>query len=450
MKLRINTGREAGRDVPLDGRLVIGRAEDCALRVIDEAASRRHAEIAVEAGGAALRDLGSSNGTRLNGVRVSEAVLSDGDVIGIGATEMVFLAAPEAERSTVLERGAPPGGVPAATVPERPRVTEAERLSRLAPVEPEIVGEAPVFMAALEDARRSALVASPVLITGPTGSGKELVARMIHRLGRRAGGPFVPVNCAAIPHGLIESELFGHEAGAFTGAARRRAGCFELADGGTLFLDEVGELPVDLQARLLRVLESSEFCRVGGVRPVRVDVRVLAATNRDVEGAVRTGRLREDVFFRLNVLRIRLPALAERAGDVPLLTRYFLRRKGAEMKKPGLSFSPEALAALERYPWPGNVRELANVVERALVLESGEVIGIGDLPADVVAGRPHAGADPAEPARPMTLDEAERRAVLAALTHTGWKKGEAAKLLDVSWPTLNKKIEKFGLKPPGG
>jgi two-component system response regulator PilR (NtrC family) len=135
---------------------------------------------------------------------------------------------------------------------------------------------------------------------------------------------------------------------------------------------------------------------------------------------------------------------------VPLLTRYFLRRKGAEMKKPGLSFSPEALAALERYPWPGNVRELANVVERALVLESGEVIGIGDLPADVVAGRPHAGADPAEPARPMTLDEAERRAVLAALTHTGWKKGEAAKLLDVSWPTLNKKIEKFGLKPPGG
>ena len=449
MRLRINTGREVGKTVPLAGRLLVGRAEDCTLRVLDEAVSRRHAEVVVEGGRVRLCDLGSSNGTRLNGARVSEAELADGDTIGVGGTEIVFLAGPEAERSTVLDGEAAPAGRAPGGAPERPSVSEAERLSRLAPVEPEIVGEAPAFTAALDDARRAALVTSPVLITGSTGTGKELVARMIHRLGHRADGPFVPVNCAAIPAGLIESELFGHEAGAFTGAARRRAGCFELADGGTLFLDEVGELPVDLQARLLRVLESSEFCRVGGVRPVRVDVRVVAATNRDVEGAVRAGRLREDVFFRLNVLRIRLPELAERAGDVPLLARYFLRRKGTEMKKPGVAFSPEALAALERYPWPGNVRELANVVERALVLEGGSEIGVGDLPADVVAGAPHAGGAGAAVPRPMTLDEAERRAIEAALVHTGWKKGEAARLLEISWPTLNKKIEKFGLKAPG-
>ena len=610
MRLRIDTGREAGRQVLIEDRLVIGRGEDCSLRILDEGASRRHAEIVVENGEARLVDLDSSNGTYHNGKRVAEERLADGDLLRIGGTEMIFLALPEGQRETVLETAAqeedgsttlestldpggadilgaepsredlekvyrlvrdlpgaldpqsllegflrelvevfaadvgavrltgtaiagrgelvhPPGARPvaarvlservmgkgegvllsqaaeaagsesvlaaragsiiaaplssgrkslgflyldrrgdaarpfsvhdlgllaeAATAAARAlraaraHVDEVERLSRLAGTETDIIGESPAFLRALEDARRAAGSSSPVLITGATGTGKEVVARLVHRSSQRRGAPFVPVNCAAVPGNLIESELFGHERGAFTGASRRRAGYFETADGGTLFLDEIGELPVSLQARLLRALETGEFYRVGGTSPVKVDVRVLAATNRDVESAVRDGSFREDLFYRLNVLRVKLPSLSDRPGDVRLLAGYFLRIKRNELKKPGLEFSGEVLAELEGYRWPGNVRELANVVERAVVLASGNEITPAELPADIT--RRHttvAGAG-----RPLTLAEAESRAVEAALIHTGWKKGEAAELLGISWPTLNKKIEKYGISKPG-
>jgi len=447
MRLRIESGRDAGREVPVAGRVLLGRSEECELRVLDEAASRRHAEVVLEEGRAVLRDLESTNGVRLNGCPTKRAELTDGDVIRIGAVDISCLLSSEAERATVMAPVRPDAAsASAAATPERPQVSREERLSRLSVAGPELVGESPAFLAAIERARIAAGSRSPVLVTGPTGTGKELVARLVHRSGPRPDGPFVPVNCAAIAPGLIESELFGHEAGAFTGAARRRAGCFELADGGTLFLDEVGDLPAEAQAKLLRAIESGEFYRVGGSRPVKAEARTVAATNRDLEAAVAEGRFRADLFYRLNVLRIELPALAERKGDVRLLARYYLNRKGAEMNKTGLEFAPEALAALEAYPWPGNVRELANVVERALVLSDGPVIGPADLPADVAAAPAAAAAEPV--GRPMTLAEAERRAVVAALQHTGWKKGEAAKLLDISWPTLNKKIADYGIAPP--
>ena len=448
MFLRLLAGRDAGRQVPVSGRVVIGRAEDCQLRIFDEAASRHHAEVVAEGAGARLCDLGSTNGTRLNGRPVKQSALADGDVIRIGSAEMAFLERAEQERATVPARPAPVTAAPAAPAPaERPSVSDEERRSRLAVAEPEIIGESPGLLAAVDYARRAAGSARPVLVTGATGTGKELIARLVHRESQRGAGPFVPVNCAAIPPALLESELFGHEAGAFTGAARRRAGYFELADGGTIFLDEIGDLAAALQVKLLRAIESGEFYRVGGSRPLCVDARVVAATNRDLEAAVASGAFRADLFYRLNVLRVSLPPLARRPGDVPLLARYFLRRKGEEMKKPALELAPEALEVLEAYAWPGNVRELANVIERAVVLARSGRIELAELPPDLVRRAPE--EEKGSPfSSPMTLAEAERRAVLAALLHTGWKKGEAAKLLGISWPTLNKKIADFGLKPP--
>jgi transcriptional regulator with PAS, ATPase and Fis domain len=317
------------------------------------------------------------------------------------------------------------------------------RLARPAAAEPELTGESPAFRAALDLARKAAPSAAPVLVQGETGTGKELVARFVHGASPRAGGPFVPVNCAALPESLLESELFGHERGAFTGADRRRRGLVELARGGTLFLDEIGEMPLALQAKLLRVLEEKEVRRLGSEAATKVDFRLVAATNRDLAALVREGRFREDLYYRLAVFAVTLPPLRERPGDAERLARHLAGRMAGGGRRPPPALSEEAVAALRRYAWPGNVRELRNAIDRALVLAPP---GGPIEPAHLgLASTGAAGAGGGGGGEVLTLEEAERRAVAAALAASGGKKGEAARILGTSLPTLRKKMADYGL-----
>jgi transcriptional regulator with GAF, ATPase, and Fis domain len=299
----------------------------------------------------------------------------------------------------------------------------------------------------LREVRQVAPTAATVLLTGETGTGKELVARAIHDRSPRRDRTLVKVNCGAIPAGLVESELFGHEKGAFTGALQRRIGRFELADRGTIFLDEVGELPPDAQVKLLRVLQEQEFERVGGGRPIRVDVRVIAATNRDLAVEVTEGRFRADLFYRLNVFPIRVPPLRERRGDVPLLVRHILAQLQRKLARPLRGVTPESLARLERYPWPGNVRELQNVLERAAVLARGPVVDVPD-PLRSPAAAPGIAAGLVAGGELATLEAAERAHVREALRRTGGiihgPRGAAA-LLGVKPTTLRSRMERLGI-----
>lgn len=309
-----------------------------------------------------------------------------------------------------------------------------------------LVGSSPAFRSAMETVRQAAASNATILLLGESGTGKELVARAIHELSPRASGPFVPIDCAAIPESLLESELFGHEAGAFTGATRRKEGRFEKADRGTLFLDEVGEMSPAVQAKLLRAIQEGEFVRVGGTQPVRVDVRIVAATNRDLQQEVREGRFREDLYYRLHVVQIRLPPLRERHGDVPLLGAHFLRRFSEENRREFEGFSPEALRALEAYSWPGNVRELENAIERAVVLARGSRIELEDLPETVREAVRQEGATPSDRAIVIPfgtpMEEIERRVIEETLRRTGGDKALAARILGVSTRTIYRKIDR--------
>lgn len=247
---------------------------------------------------------------------------------------------------------------------------------------PRIIGSSPVLAEALERIRRAAATEATVLLLGESGTGKELFARALHALSARSAGPFVAVNVAALPESLVENELFGHERGAYTGASERRAGRFELADGGTLFLDEIGELPLAAQTKLLRVVEEKIFLRVGGTVAIRADVRLVAATNRELLALVKSGRFRQDLYYRLEVFPVRLPALRARREDVPALAREFAANAARDMKRRPLEFSPAAQEKLMAHDWPGNVRELRNVIERAVILASGDLI----KPSDIVVG----------------------------------------------------------------
>jgi len=307
---------------------------------------------------------------------------------------------------------------------------------------------------------------STVLITGESGTGKDLVAKTIHFNSSRSAGPFVPVNCAAIPRDLIESELFGHERGAFTGAVSGRAGRFELAAGGTLFLDEIGELPPALQAKLLRVIQEKEFERVGGTKTLRVDVRIVAATNRDLERAVKEGTFREDLFYRLNVLPLHLPSLRERPDDIPLLAEFFVTEICRRKKKPPMKITPRARECLVAYRWPGNVRELENAIERMIILGENGTIDVEDLPPHIreaaVQGRDFSDAEGARPIVPALcwtpggidldglLEELERRLILKALEEAGGVKNRAAALLGLNRTTLIERMKKKGLMAPAG
>jgi DNA-binding NtrC family response regulator len=305
-----------------------------------------------------------------------------------------------------------------------------------------IVGESPAMRAAVELARRIAPSRSTVLLTGETGTGKELVAGLIPGGSPRASRAFVKVNCAALPETLLESELFGHERGAFTGADRLRTGRFEQADGGTLFLDEVGDMSAATQVKLLRVLQDGEFQRLGATRSLRCDVRIVAATNRDLEDEVRSGRFREDLYFRLNVIRIHLPPLRERGADVLALAHHFLAGFARDLGRPRLAFSHEALARIREHAWPGNVRELCNAVERAALLAEGD-----ELPADALGLAPPApGGSVAELASAgLALGELERSAVLEALRRARFVQKDAAVLLGVSRRKLNYMIRRLGI-----
>jgi DNA-binding NtrC family response regulator len=286
---------------------------------------------------------------------------------------------------------------------------------------------------------------APVLVYGESGTGKELVARTIHELSNRRNKPFVAINCAAIPETLIESELFGHERGAFTGATERRLGCFELTDGGTLFLDEIAEMDSNTQAKLLRVLQEGAFRRVGGGKQeIQVDVRVVAATNQVPSEAIANGKLREDLFYRLNVFSIHLPPLRERKEDIPLLAKNFIEEFNRQDNRQVRGLSAEAERELERYHWPGNVRELRNVIQRAVVLSGTGLIGVEHLPDNVL--RP-ATPTPAAPTGSVTpIREMERDMILRALEETGQDKRRAAQLLGISLKTLYNKLAKYGIQ----
>jgi two-component system response regulator HydG len=326
-----------------------------------------------------------------------------------------------------------------------------------------IIGNSASIRATVHMLARAATSDVTVLLEGESGTGKEVAARAIHAEGVRADAPFIAVNCGAIPEGLIETELFGHEKGAFTGAVGARRGCFEQANGGTIFLDEIGELRGDLQVRLLRVLQERQVQPVGGGTPRTVDVRVIAATNRDLRDEVVAGRFREDLFYRLAVFPVQLPALRERGSDVLLLASYFVERYARRNRKEVHGFSPEAQRALERYRWPGNVRELENVIERAIILEDEQRVRLSSLPPEVSAavtegplasnGR-YAGATPGGQtvAREsiVPLDEEERRIIRRALELTNWNIQEASRRLRIGRATIYRKIERYGLMRPDG
>jgi DNA-binding NtrC family response regulator len=307
----------------------------------------------------------------------------------------------------------------------------------------QILGKSRPMQAVFELIRRITPSPSSVLITGASGTGKELVARAIHYNSPRAQGPFIPVNCAAIPENLLESEMFGHMRGAFTDAKTDRRGLFEEAQGGTLFLDEISELPLSLQAKLLRVLQEREIRRVGGTKSIPVDVRVIAATNLDLAGEVKAKQFREDLYYRLNVIEVHMPALRERTEDIPLLALHFVKKYAEPMKKPVTGLTEGALALLMDYAWPGNVRELENVIERGVTLTRGEKIGSEDLPQAVRgdSGDRHMIEEGAEKTR--TLAEVERTYILRVMEKTAGNKYQAAQILGIDRKTLYRKLDEI-------
>ncbi len=317
-----------------------------------------------------------------------------------------------------------------------------ERLSERSRIE-SIVGSSPPMLRIFETIMQVAPSRASVLITGESGTGKELVAAALHEHSNRASGPFVKLHCAALAESLLESELFGHEKGAFTGAATRRDGRFQQAHGGTLFLDEIGEISPGIQVKLLRFLQQREFERVGGNQTIKVDVRIVTATNRDLAQLVKEGKFREDLFYRLNVVSIEMPPLRARPSDIPLLAVRFLQKFASENEKTIRAFSDEALTALTQYGWPGNVRELENAIERAVVICRGDEIGIGDLSAHVVAGG-SARKDGMPQVPGASLSDLERYAILRTLEHTGGSTSRAAEILGISVRTIQYRLQEYG------
>jgi two-component system nitrogen regulation response regulator NtrX len=324
----------------------------------------------------------------------------------------------------------------------------------------EIVGQSPTLRRVLESVKRAAPTNATVLLLGESGVGKELVARTIHRNSPRAGQRFVQVNCAAIPEELIESELFGHEKGSFTGATEKQIGKFEQADRGTIFLDEVGDMSPKTQAKVLRVLQEQEVERLGSARTIKVDVRVIAATNKNLEDAIQRGEFREDLYFRLNVIPIVVPPLRERREDIPLLVQHFARMTSDEHNLRPRKFDAAAMDALQRYRWRGNIRELRNAIERLMIMAAGDVVHLEDLPAEIRSGeqpRPimidgpaptAAGVEAPPPAGTLRefKDAAERAYLVQKLRETNWNISKTAEIIDTPRSNLYKKLEQYGIK----
>jgi transcriptional regulator with GAF, ATPase, and Fis domain len=429
-KLVVIKGPQRGTEYVIASDVIrVGKAPDNDLAVIDETVSRVHFEIVRDAKGYLLRDLRSTNGTFLDGAEIKEAYLRAGSVIGAGAIELKFT--PFEERIEILP-------------------SDKEVLG-------EMVGRSSQMREIFGLIERIAATDATVLIEGETGTGKDMIARTLHALSPRCEQPFVVVDCGAVSGTLIESELFGHEKGAFTGAVASRQGAFELASRGTVFLDELGELSLDLQPKLLRVLEQRELRRVGGSKVIPVDLRVIAATRKDLRSEVEKGKFREDLYFRLNVVPIVAPSLRDRRADIPLLCEHFLARL-APPGKERPTLSEDTMAALMAHDWPGNVRELRNVIERALAL--------GTDPGRLVAPL---GASPfTRAATPGLVDEAlfspdlsfreqkerwteefERRYVRWLLDRAEGNISKAARAADMDRKYLHKLLKKYGVEPAG-
>jgi len=340
----------------------------------------------------------------------------------------------------VLDRALERRRLRAETGQLRARLSETRRVQNM-------IGSSPEMQRVFDAVLQVAPARASVLITGESGTGKELIAEAIHEHSPRARGPFVKLHCAALAESLLESELFGHERGAFTGAQARRDGRFQQADSGTLFLDEIGEVSPAIQVKLLRFLQEREFERVGGNQTIKVDVRILTATNRDLLQAVKDGRFREDLYYRLNVVAIEVPPLRARASDIALLATHFLRKYAAENGKELAGFTDDALACLARYAWPGNVRELENAMERAIVVSRKDAIGVEDLSPAIAAARPREDGMPHVPG--ATLASLERYAILTTLEHTGGSTSKAAALLGISPRKIQYKLHEYesGAKP---
>ncbi|PTL77158.1 AAA family ATPase [Vitiosangium sp. GDMCC 1.1324] len=438
-------------DLPPTGVLIIGRAAEADLRLTDRSVSRQHARLFLDGGEVRIADLKSHNGLRVNGQPLGETVtLQPGDVVSIGEVHLVLYAA--SDSPTLPSQGA--------------HVTPA---THLALGERTVVVADPAMLRLYELIRRLAASELPVLILGETGSGKENAAFAVHHWSRRSDKPFVALNCAAIAETLVESELFGHEKGAFTGAAASKPGLLETADGGTVFLDEAGELPPAVQAKLLRVLETRRFLRVGSTREREIDIRIVAATHRNLEKEVEAGRFRKDLFFRLGVATVVLPPLRDRPREVRVLAEHFIAAACAASGRQPLSLAPETLAVLEHYGWPGNVRELKNAMEYVAATVTEAVVESRHLPEKILAGltpplppegvpqrppEPRAaavGASPeAAPARravPLAeeLRELERNKMIEALRATGGVKVRAAELLGMPVRTFTFKCKQYGL-----
>jgi DNA-binding NtrC family response regulator len=325
----------------------------------------------------------------------------------------------------------------------RKRLSERHRLTS-------VVGSSAPMQRIFETVLQVAPARASVLITGESGTGKELIAAAIHEHSPRAGRPFVKLHCAALAESLLESELFGHERGAFTGAQARRDGRFQQADGGTLFLDEIGDISPAIQVKLLRFLQEREFERVGGNQTIKVDVRIVAATNADLRQLVQAGKFREDLFYRLNVVAIEMPPLRARPSDIPLLAMHFLRKYAAENEKKLAGFTDEALAQLVHHPWPGNVRELENAIERAVVVCRGDEVRSEDLVPTIAASPAQTGADQLPVIGTATMADFERYAILKTLEHVGGATSRAAELLDISPRTIQYRLREYAGVPRGG
>ena len=397
-------------------------------------------------------------------VVLCDVKLPDGN--GVEMVERIKQAMPSAEVILLTAYGNIPDGVQAIKngafdyitkgddnnkiLPLLSRATEkAQMQRRLARLEDKlseehsfdrIIGSSESLRSAVALARKVAVTDTSVLLTGETGTGKEVFAQAIHHASPRAKGAFVAVNCSAFSKELLESELFGHRAGSFTGATKDKKGLFEEADKGTLFLDEIGEMPVELQAKLLRVLECGEFIKIGETRPTKVDLRIIAATNRDLEKEIVSGNFREDLFFRLSVFRIHLPSLRERPGDIAEYARFFAAQFADRMGRRIDTIDKGYIAALERHAWHGNVRELRNVVERSMIMADGN-----SLTFDCLAPEFHTAVVGCAPDS-LTLEDLERRHILRVLDHTGGNKAEAARLLGIGIATLYRKLESYGVK----
>jgi DNA-binding NtrC family response regulator len=415
-RLRVRD-RAGERSFPLDRDVVVvGKDPASDVTLDDPFVSARHLRLERRGARWLLRDLGSTNGTAVGGLRVGEAELAPGLAVTLGESELVLDPAPRARQATAFEG---------------------------------MITGSPALRQVFELVERVAPSDAAVTILGETGTGKELVARALHRLSSRRERAFIPVNCSAIAESLIESELFGHEKGAFSGADRLRKGAFEEADGGTIFLDEIGELPIELQPKLLRTLELGEVKRVGASRPLTVNVRIVAATHRDLQAQVRAGKFREDLYYRLCVVPLTIPPLRARPGDVRELAEHFLAR--AAPRGLTVSFSEEALEKLARYEWPGNVRQLKNVVQRALLFRGeGLVVPPSAITFEDARGA-QAGAGDHDHlfVRGLTMEDLEREAIRLSLRRHRGKRAAVVKELAIAKSTVMKRIAQWSLQDEG-